>query len=52
MRKSVSEWKNVKKFVFYLTIIHLFDIFLLTVNEKGGVDSIHMYKSYQFYFKD
>ncbi len=36
MRKSVSEWKNVKKFVFYLTIIHLFDIFLLTVNEKGG----------------
>ena len=34
--KSVSEWKNVKKFVFYLTHVHLFDIFLLTVNEKGG----------------
>ena len=35
--KSVSEWKNVKKFVIYLTSVHLFDIFLLTVNEKGGV---------------
>ena len=29
--------EKYQKFKFYLTIIHLFDIFLLTVNEKGGV---------------
>jgi putative transposase len=49
-RKSVSEWKNVKKFVFYLTIIHLFDIFLLTVNEKEVIGSISKLKNARKYF--
>ena len=35
--KSYRNRKISKKFIFYLTDVHLFDIFLLTVNEKGGV---------------